>query len=175
MRKQPEDEAELDAMLRVIATQELGCIRYADSDPAILRRLVEDGEGAQCDHPAAARISPVRRDHVRFAVKPRATPWTAREILERLVDGNASWRTTSLHEASSALASVSISWFEDNYHRIDALASREDSTWIIRHYGPPRLSDSIHDWLVQEPAFESIRWQTREQSVSDGAWTKTPW
>lgn len=177
VRRQPNGEAETDAMLRVIATQELGCIRYGGSDHAILRRLVESGEGDQCDRPAPRGVAPIRRDHVRFGAKARSSRWTAREILERMIafQGNARWRTTSLHESSGTSASVSVSWFEDNYHRIEAFASDESSDWIIRHHGPPRLSDSIHEWLVQDPAFESIRWQTREQSESDGAWSKTPW
>ena len=175
VRRQPGDEAETDAMLRVIATQELGCIRYGGSDPTILRRLVEGGEGDQCDEPAPRGVAPIRRDHVRFTVERRKTPWTASEILERMVAFNARWRTTSLHEASAAVASVSVSWFEDNYHRIEASASNETGNWIIRHHGPPRLSDSIHDWLTQDPAFGSLRWQTREQSDADGTWTATPW
>lgn len=175
VRSQPGDEAETDAMLRVIATQEFGCIRYGGSDPAILRRLVEGGGSDQCDQPAPRGVVPIRRDHVKFAAKPRATPWTARELLERMVDFHARWRTTSLHEASSSSASVSVSWFEDNYHRIDAFASMEHGVWTVCHHGPPRLSDSIHDWLVQDAAFESVRWQTRAQSEADGPSTKTPW
>jgi hypothetical protein len=117
----------------------------------------------------------MRRDYVRFATKPRPTPWTAREILERMVAFNARWRATSLHEDSGTSASISVSWFEDNYHRVDAFSSDKSDIWIIRHHGPPRLSDAIHDWLVQESAFEFVRWQTREQSEADGVWTKTPW
>lgn len=49
VRRQPADEAETDAMLKVIANQELGCIRYGGADPTILRRLVDDGAGGQCD------------------------------------------------------------------------------------------------------------------------------
>lgn len=168
VRRQPETEAETDAMVRAIANQELGCIRYAGSDPAILRRLVEAGEGHQCDGPLPSGVVPLRRDHVRFA-----TPWTAREILERMITSNASWRTTAVHEVSASAASVSISWFEDDYHRIEAFASGGDG--CIRHHGPPRLADSIHDWLVGEPTVTSCRWQTREQFEKDGAWSKTPW
>ena len=138
VRRQPEGDAETDAMLRVVATQELGCIRYGGSDLAILRRLVEGGEGDQCDQRAPRGVVPIRRDHVRFAAKPRPTPWTAREILERMVAFNARWRATSLHEASGASASVSVSWFEDNYHRIDAFSSDKSDVWIIRHHGPSR-------------------------------------
>lgn len=49
VQRQPETTVETDSMLRVIETQELGCIRYRGTDHATLRRLVEAGEGAQCD------------------------------------------------------------------------------------------------------------------------------
>jgi hypothetical protein len=62
VRRQPGTDAETDAMLRVIATQELRCIRYGGSNPAILRRLVEGGEGEQCDEPAPRGVVPIRRD-----------------------------------------------------------------------------------------------------------------
>jgi hypothetical protein len=170
-------EVETDDMVRVMASQELGCVRYGGADPAILRRLVEVGEGDQCDQPVPRGVVPIRRDHVKFGAKPRATPWTAREILDLMIvfKDNARWRSTSIHAAADTSASVSVSWYEDNYHRIDAFASNETAVWIIRHHGPPRLSDSIHDWLVQDPSFESIRWQTREQAEARGAWTRTPW
>jgi hypothetical protein len=175
VRRQPETDAETDSMLRVIATQELGCIRYGGSDAEILRRLVEGGEGDQCDLPAPRGVVPIRRDHVTFAVQPRAMPWTAREILDRLVTFNSRWRATSFHEAGDSSASVSVAWFADNYHRIEAFRSREGDTWVIRHHGPPRLADSIHEWLVHEPGFESIRWQTAKQWRSKGSSTATPW
>jgi hypothetical protein len=46
VRRQPETSSELDALLRVVETQELGCVRYRGSDPMILRRA---GEAAHCD------------------------------------------------------------------------------------------------------------------------------
>lgn len=49
VQRQPETAEELEAMLSVIAIQELGCVRYGGADPAILRHLVERGEGNQCD------------------------------------------------------------------------------------------------------------------------------
>jgi hypothetical protein len=175
VRRQPNTAAEIDSMLRVIATQELGCIRYGGSDPDILRRLVEGGEGDQCDLPPPRGVVPMRRDHVTFSVQPHAASWTAREILERMVRFHARWRATSFHEAGDGSASVSISWFADNYHRIEAFRSAASDTWVIRHHGPPRLADSIHDWLVHEPTFGSIRWQTVEQWRSNGSSTATPW
>src|SRR5579862_2977388 len=46
-RKQPETNAELKQAIKVLATQELGCHRYAGSDPAILSRISPE----LCDYP----------------------------------------------------------------------------------------------------------------------------
>ena len=175
VRRQPENAAETEAMLRVIVTQDLGCIRYGGSDPAVLRCLVESGERAQCDVPTPRGVVPMRRDHVTFIARQRPISWTAREILERLVAFNSAFRTTAIYAAADGSASVSVSWYEDSYYRIDALASNESGRWVVRHHGPSRLSDSIHDWLVHEPWFEVAGWQTREQWQTSGVSTPTPW
>jgi len=44
--KQPKTKDELDRAIQIIHAQEIGCHRYAGSDPAILRRLPRE----QCDH-----------------------------------------------------------------------------------------------------------------------------
>jgi len=49
VKGQPSTSEGVELALRVIRTQELGCIRYAGSDPAILRRLAEADEAEQCD------------------------------------------------------------------------------------------------------------------------------
>lgn len=50
VKQQPRDDAELDTMLDVMSTQELGCIRYRGDNPDLLRRLSDLGEAASCDH-----------------------------------------------------------------------------------------------------------------------------
>jgi hypothetical protein len=177
VRRQPETEAETDDMLRVIAAQELGCIRYGGASPDILRRLVERGEGHQCDQAAPPGAVPMRRDHVRFATKQRAAPWTAKELLERLLAfiAHPPFRSTPIDEAAPTSASVSVSWYEHDYHRVEACASNGSADWTVRHHGPPSLSDVIHDWLRQDPALDAARWQTREQYEAGGTSRRTPW
>lgn len=46
-KKQPESPAELERAIAVLEAQELGCHRYAGTDPAILNRL----SSADCDYP----------------------------------------------------------------------------------------------------------------------------
>jgi hypothetical protein len=51
VKTQPESSEELDRMLRVIAAQDVGCIRYKGRDRAIQRELQRLGEGDKCDFP----------------------------------------------------------------------------------------------------------------------------
>lgn len=49
VRKQPQSEAELSRMLQAFAVSDLSCTRYKGKDRVIQIRLVEAGEGDQCD------------------------------------------------------------------------------------------------------------------------------
>lgn len=70
---------------------------------------------------------------------------------------------------------MSVSWFEDNYHRIEALASHRPDEWLVRHHGPPRLGDTLHDWLHQDPHFDAVRWQTKAEWKAQGPSQPKPW
>jgi len=61
--RQPKNAHEIDRMVGVMITSELGCIRYGGADPQIAKRLAQQGEGALCDI-AAPKVSRVHRDHV---------------------------------------------------------------------------------------------------------------
>jgi hypothetical protein len=47
-KKQPETPQELEQAIRVLEAQELGCHRYAGSEPGILARVLS----TYCDHPS---------------------------------------------------------------------------------------------------------------------------
>lgn len=49
VRKQPESAAELEAIRYVMAMQDVLCIRYRGRDPKMISRIIQIGEGAQCD------------------------------------------------------------------------------------------------------------------------------
>ncbi|WP_428503194.1 ferredoxin [Roseateles sp.] len=49
VRKQPTATDEVDRMILAFEVQDIGCIRYKGTDRAIQIRLVESGEGEQCD------------------------------------------------------------------------------------------------------------------------------
>jgi len=54
--KQPANVEETDYLLDAIATQEVGCIRYAGNDKAVIMRMVGNGDGDSCDSPAAIQL-----------------------------------------------------------------------------------------------------------------------
>ncbi len=180
VRRQPQDAAETDAMIRVVATQELGCVRYRGTDLVIQRRLAEAGEGEQCDVPPAAGVEPLHRDHVSFLAADRAEPLTGRAILDRLVSYLAkqpqAYKSTAVSSGEGeTLASLAVSWFEDRFHRIELRAAHSPGSWLLRHFGPPRFSDTLHDWLNSDEAFADVRWQTLGQHEAAGSWLRTPW
>ena len=49
VNKQPADAAELEQMFKAFSVADLGCIRYKGTQRVIQIRLVQAGEGAQCD------------------------------------------------------------------------------------------------------------------------------
>ena len=49
VRKQPVATDELNRMISAFEVQEVGCIRYRGTNTVIQIRLVESGEGEQCD------------------------------------------------------------------------------------------------------------------------------
>lgn len=174
VKKQPQTPGEFDAMMLVMASQELGCVRYAGSDDALLRRLAENGEGSLCDEALPRGAVEVCRNHVVFTAKPADEPWTPRRLLERLAVFATRWRATAITDDGTT-ATFSMSWYKDNYHRFEALASKRPGEWLIRHHGPMGLGFTVHDWLTQDWFFESIRWQTEAEWKTDGHFRSKPW
>jgi hypothetical protein len=58
VKLQPQTASEVDRMLRAMITSEVGCIRYAGVDAAVIRRLAESGEGALADVPLRLTLRP---------------------------------------------------------------------------------------------------------------------
>ncbi len=181
VKRQPHTTAETDSMLRVVATQDIGCIRYRGTDQATLRRLVEAGEAAQCDAGPPPDVHQVRRDHVTFVAEERGAAWTGPAVLQRLLRQLAghpyfNYKATPISEDEARrVTAVSVSWFQDNFHRIEISATREPGRHVLRHFGPPRLSDTLHDWLAADDAFGDVRWQTEAEWEARGSWQRTPW
>jgi hypothetical protein len=73
VRRQPETAAEFDQMMSTIQCADLGCIRYRGEDRLIQLRLVEIGEGDQCDKLPSDLRQEVERQVAEN--KRRRRPW----------------------------------------------------------------------------------------------------
>jgi hypothetical protein len=84
--KQPETPEELTRAVAVLETQELGCHRYAGSDPEILKRIAP----VNCDrplNPATAHIgTPANPRSVQFDVLDHGTSFISK-IWKRITKG----------------------------------------------------------------------------------------
>lgn len=80
VRKQPAATDELDRMILAFEVQDIGCIRYKGTDRAIQIRLVESGEGKQCDvlHPDLKERNAV----IQAERAARFATWKASQALE---------------------------------------------------------------------------------------------
>jgi hypothetical protein len=68
----PQTPEGIAAMVHVMWGQDLGCIRYAGHDPALLRRLGEAGAGDSCDDPRGLEWPRVFRTRALIEVRPEA-------------------------------------------------------------------------------------------------------
>jgi hypothetical protein len=173
VKRQPEPGAETDTMIRVLVSQDVGCIRYRGTDASIARRLGQAGQADQCDLAFPTDVARETRDHVSFGARGE---WTPRTLLERFArwfaDESPRWKTTKV-TADKDAASVSVCWFEDRFHRVDATAA-PSAGWLVRHHVGAGLSYVLHDWLTGDATFHDIRWYTAEEWVTRARWLPTP-
>jgi hypothetical protein len=172
--RQPASEAEIEAALRVVRAQELGCIRYGGTEVGVLRRLVEAGESSQCDHPPAG-IEPVLRNLVEFAEHDAPAP--GQRLLESFVAfllarGLPIRRKRRWFDR----ASLQIAWFENVFHtlRLEQLSDKPER-WSISHSGPLGLSEWLHDWLSTSGHVTDIKWWSAHEREHGGAGRTRPW
>ena len=48
--RQPKTEADYDKVFAAIGLADVTCMRYRGSDPEVLQRMLDRGEGPQCDY-----------------------------------------------------------------------------------------------------------------------------
>ena len=182
VKHQPRTAEETEAALRVVRTQELGCIRYRGTDPVILRGLAEAGEAAQCDVALPEGILPVPRNHVTFTANdPEVCALSGAAVLEDFGDyllhrpHPVRFRTTPVVEGPDE-AHFSIAWYEDHFHTV-AIRPVSDAAghWLVRHSFNVGLSELIDDWLRQSGRFGGVRWYTQHQWNGTRTWQDRPW
>jgi hypothetical protein len=171
VRRQPESADELERMLTVVWSQELGCIRYRGSDERILQRLADAGAMEACDFPAKG-IEPVFRNIVRFAVhddRPVSLRDFAADLQRR--QPHARIRTRGWRRSS-----LSIAWYEDHFHKLTLeRADGSRTRRVIRQEGPLGLSIWLHQWLSETLRAEDVRWFSAAEVSRGSDGEDRPW
>jgi hypothetical protein len=148
VKKQPSNATELDRMLLTMITAELGCIRYAGTEPEIRRRLAEQGEIALCDIPPDENVAPLKFDHVGIATGNSAPTLDALivDFTKFILRQRANYR---LRVTSRTLlrCELGISWWQEVYHPLIIRKSdAPEYDWLV--IGLPFV---VYDWLVADP------------------------
>jgi hypothetical protein len=180
VKRQPSTKDEFERALKVVARQELGCIRYGGRDPVILRRLAEAGEGAQCDFARWTRVRPVLRNHVSVSARAAGTrSWDSAAVLEHFRSWigarKPDYRTTDVRETGTC-AVFSFTWYEDNFHEVVA-EPRGDTVgqWLIHHSGNLAVSETLDEWLRSTDVFAEGRWYTEREWRRGASGQDRPW
>jgi len=185
VKRQPISDGEVARALHVIRGQELGCIRYGGTEKAILHRLAEAGESAQCDHPLEG-VEPVLRNTVTFTARHaesvtldefvdhirRVVPW----VTIRTKKTTASVSSLLGLSSRSVGESMALAWFEDRFHEL-TLSKPTDSgdVWMIQHRGPLGLSEWLDRWLSEASRYEHVLWYSEHDWTQRRNGQRHPW
>ena len=176
VKRQPGSSRETTTMLRVIATQELSCVRYRGTDEAVVLRIAEMGEAGACDTRLPDGLKPQRRNRVSFRAPASLSP---RDLLDRFFEFLVTRPQYDLKRMPVVIdgtrASMSVSWFEDRYHRIDVTREPATNEWVLIHQGPVGLSMAISDWLEAENETSAQDWRSGADVENGVPRMTTPW
>ena len=177
VKRQPKTRDDFERALHALRGAELQCIRYRGSDPDLMQRIADLGEPELCDL-GPPGLKGVFRDHATFDTSGA----TFRQAVDAAVNFREFFLTRSPEHRvrgfgdSAGTASLSISWYRENYHPIFfADLHRRESRWLVRHEGHLGVSDLLHEWLSTQGGFSNIRWYSEESWNNDKAWQRTPW
>jgi hypothetical protein len=165
VKRQPETNLELDQMIEAISCSEVDCIRYAGSDPAVLRRLGEAALADQADDPAAAGFAPKLRNRVTFRMTDPDGPLTPTLIADRFgKDQRAEGRT--VRRSFLASASVRVAWYRRHFHTVRFTEMPTPGRWLatLESNVMPGLSRLVYGWLKEREASD-IRWFASEDDL----------
>ena len=182
IKRQPNTKGELDRIVRVLWSQDLGCLRYSGEDSDILKRFAQLGIAEQCDIAPPPATRREFRNHVTFSVG-QDVPDTALDLIEIFKTHLLQQEQKSLEGLESAsrdkyryrfkkakatrgTCRFSYSWYGAQYHPVELVRLGEPSAeWLIRHSpvevpGSQGVSFQLHDWLTTDGRFSSVRWYT---------------
>jgi hypothetical protein len=158
--RQPESESELESVLEVVVSQELGCVRYAGSSIRILQRLADAQEAAQCDNPLRIPIHGVHRTYSTFKVRSDARPELGAVLSglrTRLLQSRPTFRATEII-TKHPRASFSLAWFQDDFHLIELTESPGQPGSFLLHHGGPLGLASMIDEAIRACEYDDVQW-----------------
>jgi len=173
VKRQPQTPSEVDRMLRAMITSEVGCIRYAGVDQAVIRRLAESGEGALADVPPSADIVPTKRDHVGLRANPELTPRALADafVAHLRAQPMPERFRTEVVQTSVDRCELAVAWTEHQVHPITFQRSSVPGyQWLI-----VGLQYFVYDWLSdgalgQAVFFHAHDWRSSRSDGSTVAW-----
>ena len=165
VKRQPETEPELDRMIEAISCSEADCIRYAGSDPAVLRRLGEAALADQADDPAAARFAPKLRDRVRFEMTGPDGPLTP-ALIANLFSSDQQAGGRKVRRPFLARATVRVAWYRRHFHTVRFREMPTPGRWLatLESKVMPGFSRLVYEWLRMREASD-IRWLAADDDL----------
>lgn len=161
VKRQPGTDQEIDQMLEAVSCSEVDCIRYAGSDPAVLRRLGEAALADYADDPAVKRFTPVVRDRVKFAMAGEDGPLTPARIASQFREDQRA-RGLTVRRPFLRPATVRLAWYRRHFHIVRFGEAPTPGLWIayLESQVMPGLSRLVYEWLRARGASD-IRWLAR--------------
>ncbi|MDC7684970.1 hypothetical protein PQU92_16925 [Asticcacaulis sp. BYS171W] len=175
VRRQPETPSDTEKMLNVVWNAEVECIRYAGSDPEIIRRLVQSGEGSVCDDNLRHQYRAEARDEVLF-VRDNATPGTLAAEFHAYLFGIPGFDerpryAVRMGAASEREAIIRLSWFAPHFHRLRFRRGSTESEWRVQI--EPEIKEAgravcriLQGWLDSNANIRDQRWSSRAERMA---------
>jgi hypothetical protein len=176
VKKQPITPDELERTLEVMNNQEVDCIHYKGTDREIVRRLVESGEGNNCDSRLREFFQEKVRDvaRVTFPSNSAAVFIDALAAKARIEKGYGSKSAYQFKQVvvEGDSASIAVSWYNETFHTL-VVTRQEADTFVLQLKAAMRLADHgfsrlIHRWLLTLPDASAILWMTEEEFRTGG-------
>ena len=182
--QQPRTAASVTRTLFAMQGAEVDCIRYRGCDADISRRIVEMGQGAQCDLLPLTDAAPLTRTHVSFSAE-KGAPQDAGSLARDFLSHFEQSRTGILKEHSAVKSPqtcdrrtlVEVAWWREIFHTVE-FECLDAGKWLVvtTAWIPGAgigLSLVVDRWLRARYQFRDLRWFTAKQWQAGGPFRLT--
>jgi hypothetical protein len=190
--RQPQSQDEIYRAIRAVWSGCCGALRYAGTDPEVIRRLTDLGLEGQVDarplnqdRPVLYRQPRVVRDHVTFTVMGGGidAPAVMAVVAKWLVGSRSPFGSVTDVESHADSARVTYSWYEKVRGMLLTVKRSQDGpeSWLLivgtgdGHVGTMGISFLVDDCLRGDHRVSAIRWYTRDDwNAGHTRWTSLP-